>query len=181
MTYKDFINELESLLKKARGLFSASDYEDNRDFKRWKREFSTLLINIEEEGYEPACNVISREFTPFVGYGSVPSKAKLEKKFNDDLQDTIDEMEIIIGNFKKYGDPKRSTSKVSDPTSEVTFPEKVTVMWLLKHIPIGMWLAAASILLAVFYMGINFGNTEFYKSLIQSSDDSVLVEDEKGT
>lgn len=110
MKYKEFIEELTSLLGRANLLFSAPRLKDSQDFKRWKKELEMLFIAIEEEGYQIQCGVISRDFSVFSPYGPTPTAQHRTEAFNNDLQETIHEMEILINNFHKFGEPSRAGS-----------------------------------------------------------------------
>ena len=175
MTYEQFINELKSLLSRAKELFNAHELELNQDFKRWKKELSALLIAIEEKGYDVQCNVISRDFTLFIGYGSIPSDSQLAKEFNSDLQDTINEIEIIIDHYNKFGDPRGKIETQSQSTQELKYPDKVSLAWLWNHMPIKLCVSGIIILFSVFLLGIGFGQTELYKGL--TSDSTELLQE----
>jgi hypothetical protein len=163
MTYDNFIGEIRSIVDRARDLFDADELEENKDFKRWKKELVSLILAIEDSGYNPRCDVISREFTLFADYGSIPSDAQLRKAFNDDLQDTIDELEIIVNSYDKYGGPNNNIVK-STP-AELDYPEKVTIMWLARHMPAKLLITAIVLLASAFLLGVKFGNTDLYRSL----------------
>jgi len=51
---------------------------------------------------------------------------------------------------------------------QVTYPEKVTLKWLLAHVPASYWWSCILILAFVFGLGVKFGNTNLYKSLTTS-------------
>ncbi|MBM3888485.1 MAG: hypothetical protein FJ388_05090 [Verrucomicrobia bacterium] len=43
--------------------------------------------------------------------------------------------------------------------------EEITVEWLLKHLPLKLWLSLASLLLAAFAAGVSLGQTTFIREL----------------
>jgi len=48
-----------------------------------------------------------------------------------------------------------SVPSVDDKTKpELVSPEKVTIPWLLRHVPISLWLAAAGLLIGAFVAGV---------------------------
>jgi len=51
----------------------------------------------------------------------------------------------------------------------VGYPEKNTWVWLINHVPVGLWLAGGGLLVATFFAGINFSQWEhvarFFSSL----------------
>jgi len=47
----------------------------------------------------------------------------------------------------------------------VKYPDKVSVSWLVKNVPIKIWLTLASLLVTVFLSGIAFEQSDFYESI----------------
>ncbi|NIY86135.1 hypothetical protein [Vibrio campbellii] len=63
---------------------------------------------------------------------------------------------------------------VQQESSGVAYPEKVTLLWLVKHVEVKHWLGAAVFIIAVFTAGIKVGNSAFYQDYFQAS--SAVVE-----
>lgn len=104
MKYKDFITEIKPLLEEARSLFNADQLHENPQFRKWRHKLTTKINTIDEQGYWVNCGVESRSFD-IMTYSSVSKKERLDV-YNRDLQDTINELETVIDDFNKYGDPK---------------------------------------------------------------------------
>jgi hypothetical protein len=49
---------------------------------------------------------------------------------------------------------------------EPTVPQHVTILWLLKHVPITLWLTAIGVLLAVFLFGIEVAGLQFVQEIL---------------
>jgi hypothetical protein len=79
------------------------------------------------------------------------------------LQDTLNEMKLVISNYKKYGDPK--LEKPAPPTTqsasaeEMKWPEKdkVTLKWLVEHMPATIWLGLIAAFCAVAVTAVGVG------------------------
>jgi hypothetical protein len=167
MNYSEFIDELRPLLDEARSLFDEDQTHQNPRFRKWRHQLTTTISIIEDQGYTVDCDIASRIFQ-VASYGSV-SKAEQIAAYNRELQDTINEMKIIIEYFDKYGDPKRhSQGEISSrKTNKIEWPSKMTLSWLFNHAPIKLWLQFGSILVAVFLLGIGFAQTRAYKNIEQ--------------
>ena len=159
MEYKDFISEIEPLLDVMNDLFDAENYDMNPKFRRWRIEITELLGRIKKEGYDIVCDIENRTF------GSGISIEKYKKKhYNMELQDTINEVKIIIRNYQKYETPEIS-NKTSTNTKDLEFPAKVTLKWIYNHTSYRLWLKLAGILLFVFMFGISIGQSVFFKEI----------------
>lgn len=104
MNYSEFINELKPLLEEARTLFDEKDTHQNARFRKWRHQLTTTINIIENQGYWIDCDIESRIFQ-VASYGSVSEQEQIAQ-YNQELQDTINELEIIIQHFTKYGDPQ---------------------------------------------------------------------------
>ena len=100
-------------------------------------------------------------------YGPV-TRAEQIARYNRDLQDSVNEIETSINHFDKYGDPKgdKASEEPRKHEQELEWPQKMSLSWLFKHAPIGLWLKFISALVAaVFIFGIAFGQTGLYANL----------------
>ena len=104
MNYSEFIDELKPLLEEARTLFDESDTHQNPRFRKWRHQLTTTIGIIENQGYWIDCGIESRIFQ-VASYGSVSNHEQVAT-YNQELQDTINELEIITQHFAKYGDPR---------------------------------------------------------------------------
>jgi len=59
----------------------------------------------------------------------------------------------------------RLTIETTITKGELTPPEKVTIPWLVKHVPWALWVSAVGALLAAFIAGVALGRTTFIKEL----------------
>jgi hypothetical protein len=114
MNYADFIAELKPLVDEARSLFNDEQTHHSGRFRKWRHRLATTIDSIEQLGYSIDCNVASRVFD-VMSYGSVSKLDRLEI-YNRELQDTINELEIIIERFDKYGDPLVAKPKTKPPS-----------------------------------------------------------------
>ena len=113
MDYAKFIEELRPLHAEALNLFDDPQTHNAPRFRKWRHLVTTLISAIDERGYSIDCSISSRIFD-IATYGSV-AQAERVARYNQELQDTINELESIIGFFDKFGDPKVEAKKVQTP------------------------------------------------------------------
>lgn len=183
--YAAFIHELRPLIQQAQGFPPEATRVDSPLFKRWRHEVTDLINRIQRLRYSINCRVGDRLFT-LAFNGSTPF-AEQRKKFEEDLIDTLAELDVLVKNFDKYGDPKASAKPVVDITkqpappkvelaiaektqnatdagaevAELKWPEKMTAAWLWKHMPLGGY----AVLSGTFLAGVTVGNWEPIKQL----------------
>lgn len=167
MNYAEFVAEIEGLLGEGRSLFDRNDTHQDPSFRKWRHRLTVLINTIEGRGYSVDCDVQSRLFD-IASYGDISKKDRINR-YNQELQDTLNELETIVEHFKKYGDPKPSTVSVpvAQAKSELEWPQKVTLSWLAKHAPISLWLKVGGILITAFLLGVGFSETVAYKNIQQ--------------
>ena len=167
MSYAAFVAEIERLLGEGRSLFDKNETDQDPSFRKWRHRLTVLINTIEGRGYSVDCDVESRLFD-IASYGDISKNDRI-KRYNLELQDTLNELETIVEHFSKYGDPKPASAvvNVGQPKSELEWPQKVTLSWLAKHAPILLWLKVGGILITVFLLGIGFSETVAYKNIQQ--------------
>lgn len=163
MKYSDFIEEIRILFDGASTLFDKEEIDRDPAFRKWRHKLTAAIDAIKNQGYVIKCNVKRRRFT----IGGYSHKSDRIKRYNQDIQDTINELETIIKYFDNYGDPVGSTiPDISiEPKPEIEYPQKVTLSWLAEHAPIGLWLKFAGILVTAFILGLGFSQTVAYKNM----------------
>ena len=146
-------------------------------FRRWKLRLTDLLDNIERLGYDVRCGVAQRVFANMYGSGS-------DKAWVHHMTETQQELELIIENYEKYGEPPRarqgktswfgegqSPAKATAPppliASEIAaaaaipqpliLPQQMTWDWLKKHMPISWWWYLGAAVVALLVAAFNVG------------------------
>ena len=165
MEYADFIAELRTLRDEAASLRNFPDTHHDPKFRKWRHQVTALISAIEDCGYSIDCGISSRLFQ-VASYGPV-TRAEQIARYNRDLQDSVNEIETSINHFDKYGDPKgdKASEEPRKHEQELEWPQKMSLSWLFKHAPIGLWLKFISALVAVFLFGIAFAQTGLYANL----------------
>lgn len=165
MKYSDFINEIRILQEKSSSLFNKEEIDHNAEFRKWRHNLTAALDAIKSQNYNVNCNVKRRAFT-IGGYSTHEAR---KNRYNQDLQDTINELETIIKYYNNFGEPKplKEPNSENIPKKELKYPQKVTLYWLAKHAPIGLWVKFVGMLFAVFVLGLGFSQTVAYKNIQQ--------------
>lgn len=166
MKYDDFINEIRILLKEACALFDKEDVDRNPEFRKWRHSLTVAIDTIKNQNYDITCRVKRRAFTI---HGDFSTQEACRNRYNQDLQDTINELETIVKYFDNYGEAKSlaDSNAESVPYKELEYPQKVTLSWLVKHAPIGLWFKFVGILFAAFVLGLGFSQTGAYANFQQ--------------
>jgi len=156
--YDAFINDLILLVKRA-DLFTAQDRtHDSDNFRQWQHEVIDLINRISRQRYRINCYVQHRLFR-INGYGSY-SPDDQRAQFDRALKDTLNELRLVIENYKRYGDPNigPATSAADSTrnsvlpiiegviTEELNWPEGVTLKWLFDKMPANIWWMLLSLL-----------------------------------
>lgn len=174
-TYGDFINELRKLLAASQEFGQHNSKASSAVFKHWKLHLIDLLDSIEDAGYTVRCDVRNRLFD--VMYGGSSSEA-----FARDLIDTVNELDLVVQKYDKYGvptgalrmgrQPKIATPPppLQPPTSmpaELPNSDKITWEWAKKHIPVSwIWKAGVGFVVAMAFMaGVAFEVGKWYESM----------------
>lgn len=171
--YINFINEIAVSITEAKNL-SPKDW-DTEAFRKWRHKLLDSICRIEEQGYKVNCNLSVRRFRVF-GYG-ITSKFEQDNIFNKDLADTINELELIIEQYKNYGDPSLNKSDSQKNTAEIKaieVTEKITMRWLFDHMPIKGWVAIIGLLAGTFVLGY-----KFYEAIILPAKEKINSSESK--
>lgn len=149
--YESFIAELPPLIMRAKAIMSSKNdrRHDSAVFRQWEHEVGDLLQRISQLGYDINTRFYSRKFRAMSYTSTIGDDLEV---FDDDLRDSVIEMELAVSRYEKYGDPKGTVASksVASPTpvqvapaaEPVKAPEKVTLAWLWSHVPVPLWGAA---------------------------------------
>ena len=180
--YENFISEISTLIDQAKN-FSPSDRSYDSDaFRKWRHRTQDSIYRIEKLKYNINYNLTTRQFHIF-GYGSY-SKPQQDNVFNRDLGDTINELELIVEQYKNYGTPnesKRATSKIDQLDKEVNMPDKITLKWLIEHMPLSGWLTFLSLLGGAFSAGYGLHSAIYSASEIKPISQSTTSTNNQNT
>lgn len=133
-------------------------------FRKWRNALDGTLNQIVQANYLLPCpiRVQRRKF----GYSQRSlTDDELFSLYQRDMDDTINELEFIIDSYRIHGEPPKGGS---GKESELEYPDKVTLSWLFHHAPIRLWLTIGWLLIAVFVLGTQVGNSKIYNRVIES-------------
>jgi hypothetical protein len=166
--YVCFIQEIEGAISVAKNIDKKNFHYQDQLFKSWKHKVLDLIDEIEKQGYEINCNLRGKVFHS-LSYTSTSNDDKI--CFEKHLHETINELNLIVEKFQKYGDPKSrlvDNSKIEiELPKKLTPPEKITLKWLWEHLSLGWWCQIAFILFLTFSAGFTVGATDLAKSVLK--------------
>lgn len=58
--------------------------------------------------------------------------------------------------------PENESTSLASSTIELKYPEKITIRWLIDHLPVHLWVSGLVLLMGAFLFGFNFGQSSFY-------------------
>lgn len=121
--YSAFIDELRLLVERAKAFGVNERHRESESFRKWRHEAEDLIGRINRLRYDINCGLPERAFR-VMAYGSVSGREQQEA-FDKDLSDTLNELELVIARFDRYGDPKnRPATQAPTPQTESEQVEK---------------------------------------------------------
>ena len=168
--YDAFVAEIERMSAEAL-LFSWEDRNtSSHAFRKWRLRLEDLLRRVHHLGYTTTCDLSNRTFVAFMG-----EHEDSDAVFEEELTDTLQELDLIVENFSKYGDPGPTKAKgsVAEPSNAVIAapkpqpllsPERVTIGWLLHNVSMTGWGTIVALLLAVFTAGTYLGKSPLFRA-----------------
>ena len=175
--YAGFIDELRELVVRAREFGQDERSLNSESFRRWRHETKELIHRINRLRYDIACDIEGRSFQ-VMAYASISAREQ-QAKFDHDMNDTVAELELVISRFDKYGDPKvkpasRDNVELAMPAAEISttplplaVPDKVTIGWLLAHVPVTWYVTLAAACVVIFGAGMTVASTKLGKTLVE--------------
>lgn len=148
MTDKEKIKELKRLASVPE---LTNGFSSQSDCIQWANEVGKL-VNYKHYFYQ--CFSEQADLINTVGLSSSLYKSAINK-LNTLINKVITDLEA--------GYPKQ-TKKTKMAVLEK--PEKVSLGWLWDHVPARFWLYLVGVLFSAFLCGIEFANTNLYKSII---------------
>jgi len=164
ITYEGFIADLRPLLNEIATLCDAKATHEDPTFRRWRNDLQSLLRQIKQAGYELPCVVHSadRYFGGISNFGQPTGF----RAYQRDLDDTANELRVVIDAYQRYGEPLRIGAMRSPLNAELKAPQIVTLAWLWDHVPAKLWVVALSALVAAFSLGYFAATMSFVSKFV---------------
>ena len=102
-SYAAFIDELRPLTDQVKHFQPMHRRHDSQVFKTWRHMVSALCNRIDRSHVDSTCGLDPRQFR-IMSYGTTTSLQQMTA-FDRDMRDTITELEHIIQQYEKYGEP----------------------------------------------------------------------------
>jgi hypothetical protein len=163
--YAAFINELSALRDSYANPPPNHRTHDSLGFKQWRHQVSDLIERIQVKGYDINCRIGGRQFR-VMSYASI-SPREQQAAFDKAHTETMIELNTIISNFEKYGDPKATPPAPAlgpsphpdfAPKRPLEWNKEATLSWYAKNTPAGtLWGFVAvvfGLIVGAFFLGI---------------------------
>lgn len=154
--YETFIHELERLREEASRVRNHKRRDQDPAFRKWRLELQSLVTQARHAAYVLPCEVKSSERL----FGSsLYDETTALSAFQLEMNDTINELDVIIEAYKRDGTPppmRRPPSQITEPSSD-----KITFAWLWHHVPFHVGATGAGIVIGAFALGFYAGRTEW--------------------
>ncbi len=140
--------------------------------QRWELEAAAVISQLASSGAEV-----------YVGLQAQYARIKDESKRYHSRSILVHQvMQLLTSANELLSSPMGSveaTQTKRAPAKDLELPQKVTFSWLFKHVPVGLWLAAAALLLGAFAAGVRSSELSFIREIFAlpkthptSSDDA---------
>lgn len=163
--YAAFIYELRALRDSYANPPLNHRNRESLTFKEWRHHVSDLIERMGKKGYDINCRISQRQFRVM---SSGPTSPHLQQKtFDNAHAETMIELNTIISNFEKYGDPKATPLAQALETlvplgsaqkEPLKFEKEATLSWYFKNTPVGtLWKfggVSLAVISAAFYGGM---------------------------
>ena len=175
LTYPLFIDEVRALRADIDNLRTEPNMARSVAFKKWNHALCMLVSSIRKNGYRSTgCYVESRDFELDNAY----IRHDPTKLFNDELDNTMIELDNVISNYEKYGDPKppaalEPSAPTAVPAVFTTLPKpgELTWAWVRINVPFSYWGLVAGLIITV--AGLAFGAGRLYEGFASKVDSPV--------
>ena len=158
--YRAFIDELVPLTEEARTLRDAKEFHQDPAFRKWRNKVTRLLDQVVHQDYLITCQIKRRSF----GNLTYATHDACKASYQQEIDDTINELEFIIENYRKHGEPPKG-GETKQP-SQLEWPAKITLAWLFSHAPWTFWTGLVGLLVATFVLGTQVGQTNLYQNVV---------------
>ena len=158
MKYRKFIEVLRPYIDESRTLIDKPKLHEDVQFRNWRHRLTDLLKRISSEGFDINCNVSVRAFDRRGTYGYSPSKSERLTAYNQDIQDTILELETIVSHYAALGEPKRNLP-------ELKYPSRMTPGWIWANASASLWWSFMGLLVTAFLLGVGVARSPLYIQL----------------
>lgn len=139
--YSAFIEELRESRDVAENFTEAQQHHESNVFKVWKHDLVQLINKARKLGYTVSCNVEVRTFyNRFASGNPYPNP-----QFLQHLHETWIEIDHLVRDFEKYGDPKLLPSasdtlapvpaSAPPPKEPLKWSKEATLKWYLENTP----------------------------------------------
>lgn len=132
MKYEEFIAEIEKMRGVAAQLFDREKLHDDREFRKWRQEIADLISRVSDQGYSINCQISTRTFAQELLTDTSIRKKDLIKSYNQDLLDTINELDILIAMYSRYGPPSIKNKHSNVTENNIDFLSKVKNHWIVS-------------------------------------------------
>jgi len=159
-------NKLEALIKQAQPLLEIKS--NSQDFKKWHRK-SEIAI-------EQIFSADTRHYQDFqdisyslLAFSSNTTDSAFEDAYKEGLLTAISILESFIDEIDEYWTEKPTQENekrlMKNPDNQLTPPDKVTIPWLVTHIPIKLWLGSVVFIFGIYVLGVKSSQYSIVKEI----------------
>jgi len=142
-TYDIFIEEIRELLREGKELRNSKQRDQDPKFRKWRLKLEDAIKKIKGQGFEINCRSSYRTFSGDDHGYNIPTEEDLNNSYNQELEDTLNELGLIVEHFDKYGITKIKVEKSTN--LEPGHIPTILELWLAMKVHHG-WKAISAIL-----------------------------------
>ncbi len=103
------------MISDGEALKSAAQRDEDPNFRKWRLKLEDLVRQIGKQGYKINCRSVSRRYGGGDYAFHSPSREVLNQLYNQEVEDTLNELRLIVELFDKYSEPQREKTGAGVP------------------------------------------------------------------
>ncbi len=156
------ISQLQDQINKIREVKATRRF--GATFTKWRRDTEVVISQVfsgDEKHIRDFTNITyGNQDLPYVI--DTAEEASHQRVYEEGLEHAESIITSFIDEIKQYW---KEDGPILNLPHDLLPPEKVTIPWLLKHVPVRLWLAVFGLLLAAFLAGVNSTRISIVKEI----------------
>lgn len=173
-------NKLEALIKQAQPLLEIKS--NSQDFKKWHRKSEIAIEQIFSADTRHYQDFQDISYSLFAFTSNTPNSA-FEDAYKEGILTAISILESFIDEIDEYWTEKPTQENekrlMKNQDNQLTPPDKVTIPWLVTHIPIKLWLGSVVFIFGIYVLGVKSSQYSIVKEIFNLEEKSTEQADKK--
>ncbi len=173
-------SKLEALIKQAQPLLEMKS--NSQEFKKWHRKSEIAIEQIFSADTRHYQDFQDISYSLFAFSSNTPDSA-FEDAYKEGLLTAISTFESFIDEIDEYWAEKSTQENekglMKKHGNQLTPPDKVTIPWLVTHIPIKLWIGSLVFIFGTYVVGVKSSQYSIVKEVFNLEEKPAKQNDEK--